>query len=69
MITYTTLFDTVKVPVLHKISYARQEDTFSTDNWCKDNCKGAYYHSPRWNDTYIEFEDDEDATWFALVWS
>lgn len=37
--------------------------------WCEQNCKADWHRSPKYVDqTYIEFEDDEDAMMFSLVW-
>ena len=37
--------------------------------WCEANCRAAWYRSPSHCDqTFIEFEDDEDAVMFALRW-
>lgn len=38
--------------------------------WCEENCKSAWYRSPSYhNQCFIEFENDEDATLFALRWA
>lgn len=36
--------------------------------WCKDNCRDKFYGSPAWTNVW-GFEDDEDATAFALRWA
>ena len=68
----------VQVPVLHKIKYADTVDGVQAmfqrsykdhlvDAWLKENCRHPYYHSPGYMyEKFIEFEDDEEAMWFAL---
>lgn len=74
-----------RVPILHKVYYGDTARIFSAVSpspkfyprhdcavldWCKENCKAAWYSSPAYVDQcYIEFEDDEDALMFALKWS
>jgi hypothetical protein len=84
MITYTNPWPElpdVKVPVLHKVVYAKTVDDVGAfyqrsykdhlvDAWLKENCKHPYYHSPGYlTEKSIQFEDDRDAMWFALRWS
>ena len=69
---------TVKAPLLYKVKYANTEGgvqaqyTYSykdylVNEWLKENTKGRYYHSPGYlTEKFIEFEDHEEATWFAL---
>lgn len=71
----------LRFPVLHRVKYAdtldgiislyqRSYKDYLVDEWLKKNCRGKYYHSPGYTtEKYIEFEDDQDAVWFALRWS
>lgn len=53
------------VPAQWQISYK----DYIVNEWLKENCKGAYYHSPGYlEEKFIEFEDSKDAMWFALRW-
>ena len=36
------------------------------DKWCKENCNDKYYV---YNETYVFFENEEDALAFKLRWS
>jgi hypothetical protein len=37
--------------------------------WLDENCQGRCYHSPGYfQEKFIEFEDSQDATVFALKW-
>jgi hypothetical protein len=82
MITYKTTdkFPGIKFPVLHTVVYAYTADDVQAryqrsykdhlvDTWLKANCKASYYHSPGYlKEKFIQFEDDEDAVFFALRW-
>jgi hypothetical protein len=82
MITYQSLlsFPSVKIPVLHRVVYARTADGMFLpnarsdrdhliDTWLKSNCHHSYYHSPGYiREKFIEFECDEEAMLFALKW-
>jgi hypothetical protein len=82
-VTYKELdgFPGVQTPVLHRVVYAHTVDgvpakyqqsykDYQVFEWLEANCKGNYYRSPGWNmEKSIEFEDDEDATLFALRWT
>ena len=69
---------TLRVPVLHTVVYAQTVDGVQAqyqrsyldcqvDAWLKENCKSPYYHSPGWHrEKSIQFEDDVEATFFAL---
>lgn len=71
----------IKLPKLHKVVYAQTaEDVLAyyqhsykdhlVDAWLKENCKHPYYHSPGYlKEKFIQFEDDEEAFMFALMWS
>ena len=73
-ITYTTIFDTITVPILHRVDFGTNsyisdlyDPTLLTeldhhvDAWLKENCRHAYYHSPGYmREKFIEFEDDEE---------
>jgi hypothetical protein len=83
MITYKPLkgFPGVNIPVLHRVVYAHTVDDVLAayqrsykdvlvDQWLKSNCKHPYYRSPGYlREKFIEFECDEEATFFALRWS
>lgn len=82
MITYTTSdkWPTIKFPKLHKVVYAHTADDVLAhyqrsykdhlvDTWLEANCKAPYYHSPGYlKEKFIQFEDDEDAVLFALIY-
>lgn len=61
----------VKFPILHRVTYSREHEKnwFGMHEWCKTNCKAPFYWAPQWAGTFAEFEDDEDATLFALMWA
>jgi hypothetical protein len=80
-VTYTHPFPDlpkVKVPALHRVVYDNIEygttkvwelsyRQLEVNRWLEANCKGRYYHGPGWREEqFIEFEDDQDAMWFAL---
>ncbi len=66
---------------LYKVVYSRTTDgiraqwqvsykDYIVNQWLEENCKGKYYHSPGYlTEKFIEFEDSNDATWFALRFS
>jgi hypothetical protein len=82
-ITYKTsdIFPGIKFPKLHRVVYARTVDHVQAqyqrsyrdvlvDAWLKANTRHPYYYSPGYlREKFIEFECDEDATFFALRWS
>lgn len=71
----------VKVPKLHTVTYADTVDGVQAeyqrsykdhlvDAWLKEYCKSPYYRSPGYlKEKFIQFEDDEEATLFALRWA
>lgn len=71
----------VKFPVLHRVVYDKTVDDIpaiyrrslkdcQVDEWLRENCKNPYYHSPGYiYEKFIEFEDDSEATLFALKWA
>ena len=82
-ITYKSLPEfgtnkTIKVPVLHRVVYAKTVDgvqsmwqisykDYLIANWLEENCKHGYYHSPGYlEEKFIEFENQEDAALFRL---
>jgi hypothetical protein len=77
-VTHTISRHGITVPVLHKIYYGKllppgnwrgQEEQRLIEQWLSENCQSAFYHSPVYlNDKFIEFEDDAEATLFALRW-
>lgn len=83
-ITYKPMkgFPGVTVPVLHRVVYDRRDKEVVlamyqysykdhlVNEWLKENCRHPYYHSPGYlKEKFIEFECDEEATYFALRWS
>lgn len=72
MITYTYPWPeqpTFKVPKLHRVNYNPKYNWGETHRWCRDNCRAPFYSGPSWSGHFMEFEDDEDATVFALKFS
>ena len=72
MISYTTPWPDlphVRVPKLHRVSYNPKYNWGEIHYWCKENCRAPSYMAMAWNGTFVEFEDDEDATVFALKFS
>lgn len=81
-VTYRPMngFPEIRIPVLHRVKYAdtvdgvlaayqRSYKDILVDVWLEENCRGNYYHSPGYlTEKFIDFEDDEDATLFALRW-
>ena len=60
----------ISVPVLHKVCYDSKHNEQHIQAWVQNNCRAAFYGSPGWYPHHFyEFEDDEDATMFALRWS
>jgi hypothetical protein len=57
------------VPILHRAYYSSDEDYYTVNKWCAENCKGRFYFSPAYMRESVEFEDDEDAMMFILRWS
>jgi hypothetical protein len=37
--------------------------------WLEANCGARYYVAPGWATDFVEFEDDRDATAFAMRWA
>lgn len=60
---------TLKVPKLHRVTYADKHNWGEVHYWCKANCRAPFYCSLAWAGKFVEFEDDEDATLFALKFS
>jgi hypothetical protein len=70
----------IKFPKLYRVVYAHTTDGVMAayqrsvkdhlvDQWLEENCHGRYYHSPGYlTEKFIEFEDGQDATLFALRW-
>ena len=58
----------VKVPQLHRVHFTRYRIAEMRE-WLEANCRERYYVSPGWTDNFVEFEDDQDATAFALRWA
>lgn len=70
MITYTYPWPelpTVKVPKLHRVNHNSKYNWGELHYWCKENCRAPFYISMSWMPgKFVDFEDDEDATVFAL---
>lgn len=56
--------DTVDgVLAMHQYSYLDH----LVDEWLKENCKHRYYHGPGYlKEKSVEFENEQEAMWFAL---
>lgn len=71
MITYTypwpDLAPTLKVPKLHEVNYNKQFNSGEVYRWCVDHCRAPFYTAPSWSGkAMVQFEDDIDATAFAM---
>jgi hypothetical protein len=72
MITYTYPWPeqpTFRVPKLHRVNYNPKYNWGEVQYWCKENCRAPSYMAMAWSGTFVEFEDDEDATLFSLKFS
>ena len=72
MITYTRPWPeqpSFKVPKLHRVKYNSQYNWGEVHRWCSECCRAPFYTAPSWSGLFVEFEDDEDATVFALKFS
>lgn len=81
MTTHYAKYLGVRMPVLHKVVYAKTVDNVQAryqrsykdvlvDAWLEENCEHAYYHSPGYlKEKFIEFVDETEAFMFALRWS
>lgn len=58
----------IRVPKLHKVTFKRH-DALHMRAWLEENCRAPYYTGPGWAGNFVEFEDDQDATAFALRWA
>ena len=70
-ITYTTPWPNlpqVQVPKLHRVTFSKYRFGEMRE-WLEANCRAPFYVSPGWTGNFVEFEDDQDATAFALRWS
>lgn len=64
--------------MLHRVVYGKTVDgvkaqwqvsykDYIVNQWLEENCCNPYYHSPGYlEEKFIEFEDDAEATFFAL---
>lgn len=82
-ITYKPMkgFPNINIPVLHRVIYGQTVDgvparyqtsyrDYLIRQWCQSNCRAPFYMHPGWTvDKFVEFEDDVDATAFALKWA
>lgn len=65
-----------QIPVMHnvKVSYSGLTDDEQSErwreqrDWCEKFCRDKWYPAPAWTPAW-GFEDDEDATAFALRWA
>ena len=73
MITYTypwpDLAPSLRVPKLHKVNFNPKYNSGEAHRWCQENCRASFYLGGSWAGHFIEFEDDMDATAFALRFS
>ena len=72
MITYTTPWPSmphIQVPKLHRVTYDRKYTWQEVNYWCNNHCRASFYTAPSWAGTFIEFEDNTDASMFALKFS
>lgn len=81
-ITYKSIWPELpnfKVPVLHRVDYGYSDTPQAHHEWslkdrhirewCKGNCRSAFYFHPGYTrEKFVQFEDDEEATVFALKW-
>lgn len=81
-VTYVPMpgFPDIKTPKLHRVVYGRYDpdqslpdytlEYYGIREWCELHCSNPFYFSPGWTDEkFIEFEDNNDATLFALRWA
>lgn len=70
-VTYVENILGFKVPKLYTVHIPREKcSRKQLYAWCNINCKGAFYIIPSWcENAGCQFEDDNDATMFALRWS
>lgn len=72
MIQYTypwPEYPTIRVPKLHRVNYDPKYNWGEIHRWCQECCLAAFYISMEWQGKFVEFENDQDATAFALRWS
>lgn len=71
MITYHNpwpdLAPEIRVPILHRVHFKKYKFAEMRE-WLNENCRAPWYTSPGWTADFVEFEDDADATAFALRW-
>lgn len=58
----------LEVPVLHRVHF-RKYRFAEMREWLEANCGARYYVAPGWATDFVEFEDDRDATAFAMRWA
>lgn len=72
MKTYVTpwpeLAPNLQVPLLHRVYFTKYRFGEMRE-WLNANCRAPYYTAPGWTGDFVEFEDDADATAFALRWA
>ena len=61
---------------LIKVRYPDKYPYPAVYNWCKENCKGAFYSGSDWqnwvvgeNNRMVQFRLESDAVMFAIKWS
>lgn len=61
----------IKFPILNRVNYNPDHENHHhlLSEWCNQNCKEQFYWSGSWAGSFVEFEDDDDATMFALRWA
>lgn len=59
----------LKVPVLHRVYYTANIESYSMRQWLRENCKEHYTISPDWVGKFVDFVDSDDAVLFTLRWA
>lgn len=58
----------ITVPKLITVRISQKFEYLDMYTWLKENCMGKFYILPSYAGYGCQFEDDEDATMFALRW-
>jgi hypothetical protein len=56
-------------PLLHRTACGHESDFHDVYKWCRKNCKYTFAIYFTVAERFVLFEDDQDATWFAVRWS
>ena len=57
----------LRVPVLHRVTFTEYRIAEMRE-WLVANCRAPFYVAPGWTSNFVEFEDNRDATAFAMRW-